>query len=112
MSFLVRSVLVASGLMAVLLCAGGCGGGGTAALHEPCCVDGAQQCDHPECGSDLTCYVLPGAMYAEIGICCQSASCTLPCDDGDCGGSCQAGEAGCPELLTCRNANFSMYCLP
>jgi len=60
----------------------------------------------------LICYVLPHAMYADIGICCQSESCTLPCDGGTCDGSCEPGEAGCPELLTCRSANASSYCLP
>jgi hypothetical protein len=116
----VRAVLFLSGLAAVLVGTGGCGAGGSdgadggdeAALHEPCCTDDAQQCDYPNCGADLICYVLPHAMYEEIGICCRSASCTLPCDGGICNGTCEAGEAGCPELLTCRNANTSSYCLP
>jgi len=88
-----------------------------AAAGEPCCVPEAPDCAGtpiPQCDQGLTCYVLPYGMYTLEGICCPGNECRVPCVLEECVQAwCTPGEAGCPELLTCRRVDrMGDFCLP
>jgi hypothetical protein len=107
------------GCLALALSAA-CGQGETApraALLEPCCVPEVPDCAGTpigQCAEGLTCFVLPYGMYTVEGICCDGTDCRVPCDLAACVQAwCAPGEAGCPELLTCRHVDYmGDFCLP
>jgi hypothetical protein len=102
------------------------------AFADPCCAS-ADQCAQPQlplCGAGLTCYVIPGGPYTDVGSCttacnattpcpqtfagatCSNGNCLFPCDPTQCsGGTCTKGEQ-CPPELTCRGASGPSYCMP
>ena len=107
-------------LVACVCLLAGCGDSkteaeGTKEVSQACCTDEAETCDADRfgtCSSGLTCYVLPGGMYMDTGVCCGGSSCQYSCDHEQCStGMCAVGEL-CPDELTCRPIGVGDYCLP